>query len=224
MRRNVLLKQELIQRYQRLNSEMKETGVSMLAVSKYAPDEAVQLLMNAGQTQFGESRPQSLRDRAEHWPDCAWHMIGPVQKNKAKYVGRHAAMWHSCENLETAAMVARYVTDRVLPVLIQVNVANAPGQHGVSPDAVSAFAAALSDIEGLRLAGLMCMAPKDGDIRQAFQVVRGLRDKLFDGSISNLVDGELCMGMSGDYQVAMQENATMVRLGSILFGDWDVRK
>ncbi len=191
----------------------------MLAVSKYAPDEAAQLLMDAGQTQFGESRAQSLRDRAEHWPDCAWHMIGPVQKNKAKYVGRHAAMWHSCESLDTAAMVARYVTDRVLPVLIQVNIANAPGQHGVSPDAVPAFAQALSGVDGLQVSGLMCMAPRDGDARQAFRAVRNLRDELFDGSLS-----QLCMGMSGDYRIAVDEGATMVRLGSILFGDWDVRQ
>jgi uncharacterized pyridoxal phosphate-containing UPF0001 family protein len=146
-------------------------------------------------------------------------MIGPVQKNKAKYVGRHAAMWHSCENLETAAMVARYVTDRVLPVLIQVNIANAPGQHGVSPEAVAAFAETLSQMHGLRLAGLMCMAPRVGDARQAFRTVRNLRDELFDGSLS-----QLCMGMSGDYRIAVDEGATMVRLGSILFGDWEVRQ
>ncbi len=219
-----MLKQELMQRYQRLNGEVKEAGVSMLAVSKYAPDEAVQLLIDAGQRQFGESRPQNMRDRASRWPDCDWHMIGPVQRNKAKYIGRHAAMWHSCENMETALAVARHVNERRLPVLIQVNMANAPGQHGISPDAVPAFAQALSGVKELQLAGLMCMAPKDGDVRSAFQMLRRLRDKLFDGSISSSIDGELCMGMSGDYRLALQEGATMVRLGSILFGDWDVRK
>jgi len=220
--------QQLVQRYQQLGGALQEACVSMLAVSKYAPDEAVQLLIDAGQLQFGESRPQSLRDRAERWPECAWHMIGPVQKNKAKYIGRHAAMWHSCENLETAQAVAKYVTGRTLPVLIQVNVANAPGQHGVNPESVPAFAAALSKVDGLHLAGLMCMAPRSGDVRQAFQRVRNLRDDLFDGSLSGSVRDELgkvvlCMGMSSDYQIAVQEGATMVRLGSILFGNWDVR-
>ncbi len=210
--------QQIVQRYQQLGGALQEAGVSMLAVSKYAPDEAVQLLIDAGQLQFGESRPQSLRDRAERWPECAWHMIGPMQKNKAKYIGRHAAMWHSCENLETAQAVAKYVTGRTLPVLIQVNVANAPGQHGVKPESVPAFAAALSEVGGLHLVGLMCMAPRGGDARQAFRTVRNLRDDLFDGSLS-----QLCMGMSSDYQIAVQEGATMVRLGSILFGNWDVR-
>jgi len=223
-----MLKQQLIQRYLRLDGEMKEASVSLLAVSKYAPDEAVQRLIDAGQLQFGESRPQSLRDRAECWPDCAWHMIGPVQKNKAKYIGRYAAMWHSCENLETAEIVAKHVTNRTLPVLIQVNLAQAPGQHGVSSEAVADFAQALSQIQGLRLAGLMCMAPRLGDSRQAFRTVRNLRDDLLDGSLSGSVRaelgrGELCMGMSGDYRIAVDEGASMVRLGSILFGDWDVR-
>jgi len=216
--------QQLILRYQQLTAEVKKAGTSMLAVSKYAPDEAVQILIDAGQAKFGESRAQNLRDRANRWPDCAWHMIGPVQKNKAKYIGRHAAMWHSCENLETALAVARHVHGRRLPVLIQVNMANVPEQHGISPDEVSAFAQALSGVEALTLTGLMCMAPKDDDVRAAFQMLRGLRDTLFDGSISGVVDGELCMGMSGDYRIAMQEGATMVRLGSILFGDWDVRQ
>jgi len=210
--------QQLLQRYQQLSDEVKKAGVSMLAVSKYAPDEAVQLLIDAGQMQFGESRPQSLRDRASRWPDCAWHMIGPVQKNKAKYVGRYAAMWHSCENLETAKAVAKHVTGRTLPVLIQVNIANAPGQHGVSPDAAPVLIEVLQAVHGLKVAGLMCMAPRDGSAQQAFRVVQNLRDGLLDGSLS-----QLCMGMSGDYRIAMQEGATMVRLGSILFGDWDVR-
>ncbi len=202
---------------------MKAAGVSMLAVSKYAPDEAVQILMGVGQIQFAESRPQSLRDRANRWPDCAWHMIGPVQKNKAKYIARHAAMWHSCDNLETAKAVARHVTGRTLPVLIQVNIANAPGQYGVSPDEAPALAEALGYVQGLQLVGLMCMAPRGGEVRQAFRIVRSLRDVLFDGSLPESGRIELSMGMSGDYRIAVEEGATIVRLGSILFGDWDVR-
>jgi len=218
------IKQDLMQRYQQLSDETVQAGVSMLAVSKYAPDEAVQVLIDAGQRQFGESRPQNLRDRANRWPDCAWHMIGPVQKNKAKYIGRHAAMWHSCEDIETALAVARHVQGRRLPVLIQVNLANAPGQHGIRPDAVAALAAAIGQMEALQWAGLMCMAPKEGDARSAFQRLRNLRDEVFDGSLSGVSGGALCMGMSADYRIAMQEGTNMVRLGSILFGDWDVRK
>jgi len=230
MRRDDAL--ELIRRWRVLTEELDQASVKLLAVSKYAPDDAVQMLIDAGQRDFGESRAQQLRDRAMRWPHCAWHMIGPVQKNKAKYVGRHASMWHSCENLDTAQVVARYVKERSseqsdsvtpLPVLIQVNIADVPAQHGIRPAAVPAFAAALMQIDGLKLAGLMCMAPKAGDAAQAFQALSELRETLLNGCLANVGSLALCMGMSGDYEVAIGEGATMVRLGSTLFGGWDVR-
>jgi len=196
-----------------LSDELQAQQVQLLAVSKYASGQAVEVLHQAGQRCFGESRPQALRDRADRWPDCDWHMIGPLQKNKAKYIGRHAAMWHSCENLDTARAVAGHVFGRALPVLIQVNISNNPAQHGVSAEDTALFAERLSAIENLKLAGLMGMAGRDGDTRAAFRRLRGLRDEVFGGSFA-----ELCMGMSGDYRIAVEEGATIVRLGSVLFG------
>jgi len=210
--------QALCRRWQRLQDELSADGVTMLAISKYAPDTAVQTLIDQGQRCFGESRPQQLRDRALRWPDCQWHMIGPLQKNKAKYIARHAAMWHSCDDLDTAYAVSRQLDGRSLPVLIQVNIAGNPDQHGVMPAALPAFAGALSALDGLVLQGLMAMAPQDGSELQAFQNMRNLRDQLFDGSV-----GLLSMGMSNDYRAAVIAGAGMVRLGSILFGDLDIR-
>lgn len=204
-------KQALITRWQMIKSELG--SVRLLTVSKYASDELVQLLINAGEIEFGESKPQSLRDRAERWPDCHWHMIGPLQKNKAKYIGRHAAMWHSCDDIPTAEAVARHTGERVLPVLIQVNIAGEAHQRGVSPTAVGVFADELSKVNGLKIVGLMGMGPRSEGVRRAFQQLRSLRDTLFGGSF-----GELCMGMSGDYRIAVEEGATIVRLGSALFG------
>ncbi len=210
--------QQLCRRWQQLHDELDADGVSMLAISKYAPDSAVQALIDQGQRCFGESRPQALRDRALRWPDCQWHMIGPLQKNKAKYVARHAAMWHSCEDIDTAAAVARHLDGRMLPVLIQVNIAANPAQHGVNPAALQTFAAELNAIDGLELRGLMAMAPLDGDVGEAFTAMRDLRDELFGGSV-----GLLSMGMSHDYRAAVAAGANMVRLGSTLFGDLDIR-
>jgi len=207
----MILQQELIDRGQGLKVEL--SGVKLLAVSKYAPDAQVLQLIEAGETEFGESRPQLLRDRAGAWPDCHWHMIGPLQKNKAKYIGRDAAMWHSCDDIVIAEAVASHVVNRELPVLIQVNIADNPEQRGVAPDAVGELADAISRINGLKLSGVMGMAPQYGDVQQAFQKLRNLRDSLFGGSF-----GELCMGMSNDYKIAVQEGATIVRLGSTLFG------
>jgi len=215
------MSESLLQRYRTLSGELERAGVAMLAVSKYAPDSAVQMLIDAGHRQFGESRPQHLRDRTMRWPACAWHMIGPVQKNKAKYIGRHAAMWHSCDDPETARAVARHVGERTLPVLAQINIANAPGQRGVQPDAAAALVETLAGVDGLQPAGLMCMAPRtpdESEIRQAFQRMRRLRDDIFGAH------AELCMGMSGDFRLAVQEGATMVRLGSVLFAEMDVRR
>jgi len=207
----MISEQQLISRWQDLKQELGE--VKLLAVSKYAPDELVSILIQAGESEFGESRPQSLRDRAGQWPACNWHMIGPLQKNKAKYIGRDAAMWHSCDDITTAEAVASHVVDRELPVLMQVNIAGNPAQRGVAPDAAAQLADAINRIDGLKLAGVMGMAPQHGDTRQAFVRLRGLRDNLFGGSF-----GELCMGMSNDYRIAVEEGATIVRLGSTLFG------
>ena len=204
---------DLVQRWHVLKTELDAAGVCLIAVSKYTSDTAISCLAHAGQRVFAESRPQALRDRARRFPDLDWHMIGPMQKNKAKYVARHAAMWHSVEDIETARAVAKYVHGRSLPVLLQVNIADAPHQHGVRPGQLRGLYEQVRQLDGLVIVGLMCMAPRTGDVRAAFQRLRCLRDSLADGSL-----GELSMGMSGDFRIAVEEGATMVRLGSILFG------
>lgn len=214
----------LLARWGSLKRELDAKGVRLLAVSKYAPDSAVAALVAAGQQDFAESRPQNLRDRARAFPSAHWHMIGPLQKNKAKYVARHAVMWHSVEDVETAAAVARHLEGRVLPVLLQVNVIGLEQQHGVSPQALPELYDEVSAIPGLKVVGLMCMAPRDEDAHACFAALRHLRDALVNGSLRsppNRTDAggrfELCMGMSEDYRIAVEEGATMVRLGTLLF-------
>jgi pyridoxal phosphate enzyme (YggS family) len=186
----------------------------LLAVSKYTSDKAVQTLLEAGQHDFAESRPQNLRDRAIKFPDAQWHFIGPLQKNKAKYIAQHACMWHSLCDLETAQAVAKHLEQRTLPVLIQVNISGESQKQGVQPEKLLELYISVSSIKQLNIIGLMGMAGKDVDPTPAFQLLRKLRDDLQQkhGRIS-----ELCMGMSGDWEIAVQEGATMVRLGSTLF-------
>ncbi len=218
---NTVDAEALIARWRALRAEVEDAGASLLAVSKYAPDEAVSALLDAGQLDFGESRPQQLRDRARRFPEARWHMIGPVQKNKAKYVGRFAAMWHSVEDARTARLVARHVQGRRLPVLVQVNVLRLPGRHGVLPEAAAELVEELGSVPELEFAGLMCMAAKGGDARAAFSALRHLRDALAGGSLRRAGQAApiLCMGMSGDWREALEEGSDMVRLGSALFGD-----
>ncbi len=208
---------ELLDRWHRLRAEVETHGARLIAVSKYAPDEAVEALIEAGQRDFGESRPQQLRDRARRWPECRWHMIGPLQRNKAKYVARHAAVWHSCEDLDTARAVASVIERegiRPLPVLVQVRLSGLAHQHGVEPERAGELVDALRSLAGLRVVGLMGMAPREpAEAASAFRRLAALRAELDDGSLA-----ELSMGMSGDFRLALECGATWVRLGSVLFG------
>lgn len=208
----------LNQQLQRLLTEISNASaqysrkVRLLAVSKYFPDEDIACLANLGQLEFAESRPQSLRDRAEKYPDLRWHMIGPLQRNKAKYIGQYAACWHSVEDVEVAKVVAKYVCNRRLPVLLQVNIAGLEHQHGVLPASLPVLYDQVRSIPELEVTGLMCMAPRDESARLCFRQLCSLRDGLSDGSL-----GDLSMGMSNDFHVAIEEGSTIVRLGSILF-------
>jgi len=220
-------REELLRQWGALRAELDAAHVRLLAVSKYAPDEAVRCLIAAGQMDFGESRPQGLRDRAQAFSNVRWHMIGPLQKNKARYIGRYAAMWHSVEDMDAARAVAAHVRGRRLPVLLQVNIAGRSNQHGVDPARAPAMLEQLLTLPELKVRGLMCMAPGKSDARACFRALRILRDHLMHGSLRPSHDVsedascplELCMGMSGDYAQAIAEGATMVRLGSILFGE-----
>lgn len=205
---------QLVQQWSAIRAALAPTHTRLLAVSKYTSDEAVQTLLTAGQSDFAESRPQNLRDRALKFPQAQWHFIGPLQKNKAKYIAKHACMWHSLCDLETAQAVAKHLQQRILPVLIQVNISAEPQKQGVQPEQLHEFYTSLRSLQSLKVIGLMGMASKDGGAAPAFRLLRQLRDDLQqkDGSIR-----ELCMGMSGDWEIAVKEGATMVRLGSTLF-------
>jgi len=194
-----------------LRQDLARQGVRLIAASKYADDAAVQALIDDGQRDFGESRPQQLRDRAQRWPQCHWHMIGSLQKNKAKYIARHASYWHSLSDIATAEAVANHVVGRRLPVLIQVNISAEPQKHGVDPAQLPELIAAVLTMPNLQLVGLMGMAAKDADATATFRALRQCRDA------QCVAIKELSMGMSQDWQAAIAEGATMVRLGSMLF-------
>ncbi|MDQ6955487.1 MAG: YggS family pyridoxal phosphate-dependent enzyme [Mariprofundaceae bacterium] len=209
---------QLIQQWANICTALATSHTRLIAVSKYTSDAAVQTLLDAGQCDFGESRPQNLRDRAMKFPHAQWHFIGPLQKNKAKYIGKYAYMWHSLNDLDTAKLVAKHVDGRQLPVLIQVNISNELQKQGILPEELRALYTAISELKGLEVIGLMGMAAKDGDARAAFQRLRKLGDDLQQeyGTVP-----ELCMGMSGDWALAVEEGASMVRLGSTLFDSYN---
>lgn len=196
-------------------------GVTLLAVSKAQPAEAVREAYAAGQRHFGENYVQEWRDKAEalsDLPDLAWHFVGSLQTNKVKYLVGRVALVHTMDRLELAREVSRRSAQRgvTTAVLLEVNVASEASKSGCPPAGVPALAEAVRALPGLELRGLMCIPPPEDDPRPHFRALRALRDRL------GLA--ELSMGMSGDYPAAIEEGATIVRVGTAIFGERPPRR
>ena len=196
--------------------------VTIIAVTKTHPAEAVTAAMAAGLTAVGENRVQEALAKQEALPGVPveWHLIGSLQRNKARQAVNRFALIHSVDSLALAQELDR----RAAPgsrqrVLVQVNCSAEPQKGGVEPEELPALLAAVARLDRLELQGLMTMAALTEDLavqRQAFRLLRELRDAA-QGQGHPLP--ELSMGMSGDYLVAVEEGATMVRLGTLLFGE-----
>ncbi|MDX8414422.1 MAG: YggS family pyridoxal phosphate-dependent enzyme [Mariprofundales bacterium] len=210
----------LLGRYQRLKAEAARYQAQLICVSKYAPDHALAALIEAGARDFGESRPQQLRDRALRWPHCRWHMIGPLQRNKAKYIARYAASWLSVESFACAEVVAsrREAQSAPLPVMIQIDCSGLAQHHGVTADGCSAFYRQLCRLSPLQVVGLMAMVPKGEGVAACVEILARLKETMVVPSMRHL-----CVGMSHDYQQALAAGSTMIRVGSALFGSLDIR-
>jgi hypothetical protein len=191
-------------------------GVTLVAVSKAHPAAAVREAYAAGQRHFGENYVQEWRAKAEalaDLPEIVWHFVGGLQTNKVKYLVGKVALVHAVDREELAREIARRSAQRGVAtrVLVEVNVAGEASKSGCAPVEVPRLVEAVRALPGLELRGLMCIPPAEGDPRPHFAAVRRMRDAL---GLS-----ELSMGMSGDYPVAIEEGATIVRVGTAIFGE-----
>jgi PLP dependent protein len=189
--------------------------VALVAVSKGQPAALVQEAWVAGQRDYGESYAQELQAKREELdgkcPGIRWHFIGRVQRKKAAILAA-TALVHGVASVEQArALGARRVGQGPLPVLLQVNVGGEESKSGFSPAGLRADLQALRQVEGVALRGLMCIPPDDGQPARWFALLRALRDE-------TAVGPELSMGMSGDYRAAVAAGATLVRVGTAIFG------
>lgn len=198
-------------------------SVQLVAVSKVQPVEALRAALAAGQRALGENYAQELRDKAEalagHDPSPEWHFLGALQTNKVKVVVGRALLVHTCDRPSLAQELSRRAAAQglVQRVLVEVNVGREAQKAGVLPEAAEAFVRALGQLPGLSCEGLMCIPPAQGDPRPHFRALRLLRDQLLrDGHPGPLA--ELSMGMSADFEVAVEEGATLVRVGTAVFG------
>jgi len=187
--------------------------VRLVAVTKgRAPEEIRKKVLAYGDFPLGESRVQEALPKIEALPGASFHFIGPLQRNKAKFMGRFALL-HSLESLRVAETLNRRL-ERTLEVLVEVNVGREPQKHGVLPEALPDLLAALGELGRLRVVGLMTVAPRVRDpsrLRAVFAELSRLADRY------NLP--ERSMGMSEDFELAILEGATLVRVGRAIFDE-----
>lgn len=208
----------------------REPGeVRLVAVTKYQEIGEMQALCEAGCRVLGESRVQDWKRKSEQMAERGvavdeWHFIGHLQTNKARQVLEGFALIHGVDSLKLARTLQREAEKREtepLNILLQVNVADEQSKFGLSPDETPGAVREVAALDKLRCRGLMTMAPHEDDpqvVRPVFRRLRELRDTIRAEQIDGLEDfGELSMGMSNDFEIAVEEGATLVRLGSALF-------
>ncbi len=199
--------------------------VRLIAVTKGHPLERAREAAAAGLADLGESRVQEALAKQAAWPEAApqvrWHLIGHLQRNKARQAVGRFVLIHSLDStrLADALEAAAAATGLVQDVLVEVNVAREPQKTGVLPEEAPALAAHAAALPHLAVRGLMTIAPYGASVQEQHRVFRELRE-LRDGlATSSMELADLSMGMSEDFEAAVEEGATMVRLGTILFGE-----
>ncbi len=195
--------------------------ITMVGVTKEVDADTAREAVAAGVADLGENRVQALADKQDALADLEvrWHLIGTLQRNKvARVVGR-VAMIHSIDSAFLAGAVTRRAAELGIrqDVLLEVNAGEEPSKHGIRPGDALEVGRGLLDMDGLRLRGLMTVAPQGDAVatRRSFHVLRELRDALRGGAPDVT---ELSMGMTEDFEVAIEEGATIVRIGTALFG------
>ncbi len=194
-------------------------SVRIIAVAKFHPAEAVAQAVAAGLVDIGENRVQEARTKMQAVSGATWHMIGRLQSNKAALAARIFAWLHSLDRPELVPLVGQAAEAREHPleVLVQVNLAGELQKGGCEPEAAAGIVAACRDYPMLKVRGLMTVPPATGDPRPYFRDLRTLLSRLRE-TFPDLPLDQLSMGMSGDFEAAIAEGATMVRIGTAIFG------
>ena len=201
-------------------------SVRLLPVSKTKPEASIRLAYAAGCRLLGENKVQealSKWEATQDLPDLGWSVIGHLQTNKAAQVARFASEFQALDSLRVAEALDRrlQMEGRSLDVFVQVNTSGEASKYGLPPEEVPAFITALPAFSALRVRGLMTLAllsSEAGRVRQCFVLLRTLRDQLRHRTPAGIGLDELSMGMSGDFEIAIEEGATVVRVGQAIFG------
>jgi len=199
--------------------------VALVAVSKTHPAEMVRQACQAGVTTVGENYIQEARDKIAALADCplSWHFIGHLQSNKAKYAVDLFDLIHGVDSLKLAREIDKQAAKfgKIQPILIQVNISGEATKSGTTEEAALALVLEAGRLEHLQVRGLMTMPPffdQPERARPYFAALRRLRDRIRAEAIAGVDMAELSMGMTGDFEVAIEEGATLVRIGTAIFG------
>lgn len=203
-----------------------ESDIRLVAVSKTMPAETVKEAIEAGMADFGENYIQEARDKfsaLSAYP-VSWHFIGHLQSNKAKYAVRMFDLIHSVDSLKLAKELDKFANknDKVQEILIQVNVAREDSKSGVYVEDTIQLIKDIARLKNVAVKGLMTMPPyfnAPDRVRPFFAALRQLRDRIKEENIPGISMQELSMGMTGDFEAAIEEGATLVRVGTAIFGE-----
>ena len=199
--------------------------VTLIAVSKTKPVEMLQEIYDENIRDFGENKVQELCSKMEQLPsDIRWHMIGHLQRNKVKYIVGKVELIHSVDTYRLAEEINIQAKKQnvIVPILVEVNIAHEESKFGISAEDAILLVEEISKLENIRIKGLMTIAPyveNPEDNRLYFRKIKQLSVDITNKNIDNVFMEILSMGMTGDYMVAIEEGATMVRVGTGIFGE-----
>jgi hypothetical protein len=208
-----------------VRSGRKPEDIKIIAVTKTIDAERVRQAVECGLTELGENRVQELCDKYELIDrKCSWHLIGHLQTNKVKYIVDKVSLIHSLDRLELAKELQNRAQKqgRILEALIQVNIAEEESKFGMRKELVPDFIKTMAGYSNLKVKGLMTIAPlaeNPEDIRWVFREAKKLLIDIKAENIDNIDMDYLSMGMSGDFEIAVEEGSTLLRIGTAIFGE-----
>lgn len=228
--RIVMIKENIAYVQEKIDAACQKSGrnhkeVRLIAVSKTKPVEMLREAYDAGCRDFGENKVQELVDKYDQLPsDIRWHMIGHLQRNKVKYIVGKVFLIHSVDSLRLAEEISKEAVKKnvTVSILLEVNVAEEESKFGVHKEEVLSLVQEAAKLPGIRIKGLMTIAPNVEDAeenRAVFAQLKQIYVDIIHKNIDNICMEELSMGMTGDYAVAVEEGATYVRVGTGIFGE-----
>lgn len=213
---------------QEFNNYLSNTNCKLVAVSKTKPNSDIQEAYDAGQRIFGENKVQEMVEKHSNLPeDIEWHMIGHLQSNKVKYIAPFVSLIHSVDSLKLLKEINKQAkkNERIIKILLQIHIAEEDTKFGLDKTELFELLHSLeiTEFHNVQIVGFMGMATFTEDeeqIRKEFKMLKKLFDETLEKELpSNFNLSEISMGMSGDYEIAIEEGSTLIRVGSSIFGE-----